>query len=435
MGKQDNGVVTAEGYGRHRNLKRALLFAGVALVTVLLRVSVVSGASHIITYVPAYYWYNGCGPTALGMVFGYYDVHGYPDLFPEASGWDQVKITANVKQSIVSDQHKTYFHGTDDGPYADGPKNSIAYWFKTSLDPAVDGASDVMNDTTAIQQYASYRGYTFDAKTVSISALNYNLVWDDPLVPQINDNMPLLAVVNSGGDPDHFVVIVGYDDDYNGTGKKYYACYDTYSETEVETNPESNGLRWEEYRPGSYSWGISRLTWAIPPDGVGPLLVTLASFTASASGDHIELRWQTATEMDNAGFHILRSLAADGAYERVTTALIPAAGGATEGAEYTWTDENVLPWQTYYYKLEDMDDGGKSTLHGPVAAQAVLRGDVTGDGTLDLADAVSALRVVAGGGGAVSVNPGADVDGDLRIGAAEAAFVLRKLSLSEGPVE
>ena len=30
----------------------------------------------VISGVPAYIWYNGCTPTAVGMIIGYYDTHG-----------------------------------------------------------------------------------------------------------------------------------------------------------------------------------------------------------------------------------------------------------------------------------------------------------------------------------------------------------------------
>ena len=32
--------------------------------------------------VPSYLWRHGCGPTAVGMVIGYYDILGYDDLIP-----------------------------------------------------------------------------------------------------------------------------------------------------------------------------------------------------------------------------------------------------------------------------------------------------------------------------------------------------------------
>lgn len=32
--------------------------------------------------VPAYIWHDGCAPTSLGMILGYYDGHGFPELIP-----------------------------------------------------------------------------------------------------------------------------------------------------------------------------------------------------------------------------------------------------------------------------------------------------------------------------------------------------------------
>jgi len=97
-------------------------------------------------------------------------------------------------------------------------------------------------------------------------------------------------------------------------------------------------------------------------------LIELQSFTATAYNKAVILKWQTASEIDNAGFNIYRSEAEDGEYTTMNAALIPASGSATQGANYTFTDTNVQNRKTYYYKLEDIDLSGKSTLHGPVSA-------------------------------------------------------------------
>ena len=42
---------------------------------------------------PSYNWYRGCGPTAAGMVIGYWDEHGFDDLVDgdSSSQTDEVK--------------------------------------------------------------------------------------------------------------------------------------------------------------------------------------------------------------------------------------------------------------------------------------------------------------------------------------------------------
>lgn len=57
-----------------------------------------------------------------------------------------------------------------------------------------------------------------------------------------------------------------------------------------------------------------------------------------------------------------------------------------------------------------------------------LPGDVSGDGVVDLQDAVMALQILTGMLSGVSVNLSADVDGDGRIGMAEAIYILQKVA-------
>jgi len=48
--------------------------------------------------------------------------------------------------------------------------------------------------------------------------------------------------------------------------------------------------------------------------------------------------------------------------------LLPGQGTSTSGATYQYIDENVKNRRTYYYKLEDIDLNGTSTMHEPVSA-------------------------------------------------------------------
>jgi len=44
-----------------------------------------------------------------------------------------------------------------------------------------------------------------------------------------------------------------------------------------------------------------------------------------------------------------------------------ANGFTTAGAAYAFVDKNLKNRKTYYYKLEDIDLNGNSTMHGPVS--------------------------------------------------------------------
>lgn len=97
-------------------------------------------------------------------------------------------------------------------------------------------------------------------------------------------------------------------------------------------------------------------------------LITLKSITAKPFSGNILIQWSTESEVGNAGFNIYRADFEDGEYVKINDSLIPAEGTPTQGSAYQFTDENVQNRKTYYYKLEDIDLNGTSTLHGPVNA-------------------------------------------------------------------
>jgi len=99
-----------------------------------------------------------------------------------------------------------------------------------------------------------------------------------------------------------------------------------------------------------------------------PTVIELSSFTATKKLGRVIIKWETASEIDNAGFNIYRSESADGEYLKINATLIPAEGSPSGGTVYTFTDDGVQNRKTYYYKLEDIDLNGTSTMHGPVSA-------------------------------------------------------------------
>ncbi len=99
-----------------------------------------------------------------------------------------------------------------------------------------------------------------------------------------------------------------------------------------------------------------------------PTSVQLADFSGAVKPDHILLSWETVSEVNNLGFNIYRSAAADGAQSLISATLIPANNpGATQGSTYSFQDPDVQPGVTYYYWLEDLDTAGQTSKAGPVA--------------------------------------------------------------------
>ena len=115
--------------------------------------------------------------------------------------------------------------------------------------------------------------------------------------------------------------------------------------------------------------------------GGGPLPVSLSSFRPvrdKATGA-VVVRWITQSELNNAGFNILRSETKTGEFKVVNVkGIIPGHGTTSEKHVYTWTDTSAKPNVVYYYQIEDVSlDGDRTTL-----ATTHLRGNVNAAGKL-----------------------------------------------------
>ena len=99
-----------------------------------------------------------------------------------------------------------------------------------------------------------------------------------------------------------------------------------------------------------------------------PTEVELVSFTASGFDGEVLLEWETASELNNLGFQLYRATSDEGPYGRITAQVIPGLGSSPVGARYRYRDMSLTNGVTYFYKLEDIETTGKTTMHGPVSA-------------------------------------------------------------------
>ncbi|HUV37165.1 MAG TPA: C1 family peptidase [Patescibacteria group bacterium] len=152
---------------------------------------------------------------------------------------------------------------------------------------------------------------------------------------------PSGRIVTTGGEP-------GSDEDFKATALADYAYLQYISE-------ESGGV---------FSFVCDTCTY-VPPSTA----VELQSFSATGFDGYVEIRWSTAAEIKNAGYNIHRGTGIDGPYVRINERLIPAAGSSLEGASYTFIDYDIPAGAPpCYYRLEDIDLHGKSTMSRPVLA-------------------------------------------------------------------
>ena len=133
------------------------------------------------------------------------------------------------------------------------------------------------------------------------------------------------------------------------TWEDMYASVDTDNDTITATNVDQDDF-------SVYTMDTSK-----------PNLIFLSSFEALYSDNGVALSWETASEIDNAGFRLWRADAKDGEYACIVEDLIPATGNEVTGASYSWFDAAVSG-SSHFYKLEDIDYGGQSTMR-PLTAR------------------------------------------------------------------
>lgn len=86
------------------------------------------------------------------------------------------------------------------------------------------------------------------------------------------------------------------------------------------------------------------------------LPVEISSFTAVSRGKNIELRWATATETNNLGFEVEKSV--NGIWNKI--GFVQGAGTSNSSREYSYMDKADVNG-TYSYRLKQIDRDGKFT--------------------------------------------------------------------------
>lgn len=143
---------------------------------------------------------------------------------------------------------------------------------------------------------------------------------------------------------DFYIPVVGIGE--NGSGLT------TAATLGLEIVAEQNGYE-EDREANNSSCGVEVLT---------PLPVTLASFYGSTREcGIIDLRWVTVSENNNAYFEVQRSR--DGRNFETVGKII--GSNHRTGKTYSFTDESkeLVSGVKYYYRLNQVDLDGKSTIH------------------------------------------------------------------------
>jgi hypothetical protein len=214
-------------------------------------------AATVISEVPAYIWRHGCGPTAVGMIIGYHDAHGFPRLI-EGEASFQGELVNSAIASIENyydyclplDYEPWLLADKSEAPFGDEHNNNcIADYMKTSQSYYSNyyGWSWDSDIKPSFENYVSSVGKYWCAAT-RYSFLDFS--WDS-LKNEINGNRPLVFLVDTDGDDmtDHFIAVVGYNSE---GGVDYFGCYNTWD----------MNVHWYPYRAmgNGKGWGVYSIT-------------------------------------------------------------------------------------------------------------------------------------------------------------------------------
>jgi len=106
--------------------------------------------------------------------------------------------------------------------------------------------------------------------------------------------------------------------------------------------------------------GAVAISGALTIDNGVTMPVELAAFTAVLCYNNIELKWATATEIDNYGFVVQRNQPAkNGVYDTKWTKIgfVKGVGVSNSPKYYVYTDKSII-YGNYAYRLKQLDNDG-----------------------------------------------------------------------------
>jgi hypothetical protein len=103
-----------------------------------------------------------------------------------------------------------------------------------------------------------------------------------------------------------------------------------------------------------------------------PLPIQLASFTAAVQQGNgaVVLKWSTASETNNYGFEVQKSLDSSNVYESIANSFIAGHGTSVEAHSYSFSDADVKPG-LWYYRLKQTDLDGAVHYSERIVASSV----------------------------------------------------------------
>jgi len=87
------------------------------------------------------------------------------------------------------------------------------------------------------------------------------------------------------------------------------------------------------------------------------LLVLLTTTLAGCASPNV-ITWETASEVNTAGFNVYRGSAAEGPWTQINETLVPPSDDPLQGGSYEFVDAEANSGEVYYYLLEEVELSG-----------------------------------------------------------------------------
>ena len=207
---------------------------------VLSELSLHRSGTEKVLQVPAAYWEGGCLPTAVGMVFMYWEMKGLTDLLPGNNGF-HFESSANIVGIASNGYYNDYYYpeDTDYNILSDRSETDPSTWRNDDCIADALGTSRSRLDCSTgatlgempqarLPYWATTRNSHYISTIRSYGSAQLGSQLWQTIVKEIDGDRPLIAYVNStrgSSDVDHAVTVVGYGEQ---DGTRFYYALNTW---------------------------------------------------------------------------------------------------------------------------------------------------------------------------------------------------------------
>ena len=428
-----------------------LLFLGLLVVVSTMTSHGYSSASEVL---PATSVSLDAGKIAWGSDAGVYYWDG--DSYVQISGRSLASGFSPAPGFVAaSDYSPTMSVNLDAGKIAWGSESGVYYW-DGGVYTQISGSSETAGFSpapgfVATSDYSPATSVSLDAGEIAWSSESGVYYWDGDTSTQIrggiatSDYSPATSAALDAGeiawgsesgvyywDGASYMQIAGFTETAGFFQVPGFVATSDYSPT-TSTSLEAGKIAWGS-ASGVYHWdgatytqisGYTETTGFFPAPGFfatseysPPSSVSLNDGTVAWGSESGIYYWDGGSDTPyiqiggpslTSGFSAAPGFIAESGFSSATSV-------SSDGGAIAWGSASGV----YYW------DGASVAEVSDLAG--VEKGDVNGDGSLDLADAVSALQILVGIEPSGAVRPEADVNGDGKIGLEEVMYVIQKVS-------